>query len=155
MSNNKKNHKVAIIMGSQSDYSTMQYTQKVLKILKIRHETKENRITKPVVLLGMMGSGKSTIGKILAEKLNFDFIDTDNEIENIMDMTINQIFIEYGEQYFRLLETTFFQERIKNGQVIYSTGGGLILDKKNMKIVIDNIKKVEGITSVTRKFKSN
>ena len=40
MSNNKKNHKVAIIMGSQSDYSTMQYTQKVLKILKIRHETK-------------------------------------------------------------------------------------------------------------------
>ena len=40
MSNNKKNHKVAIVMGSQSDYSTMQYTQKVLKILKIRHETK-------------------------------------------------------------------------------------------------------------------
>ena len=95
-----------------------------------------------IYLIGLSGSGKSTIGKILAEKLNFDFIDTDNEIENIMDMTINQIFIEYGEQYFRLLETTFFQERIKNGQVIYSTGGGLILDKKNQNILGENGKTI-------------
>ena len=82
----------------------------------------------------MMGSGKSTVGKVLAERTKLKFIDVDNEIENVMDMTINQIFDEYGEKHFRVLETTYFKERIKNNYMIYSTGGGIILDEENQKI---------------------
>ena len=87
-----------------------------------------------VYLIGMMGSGKSTVGKVLAERTKLKFIDVDKEIENVMDMTIAQIFNEYGEKHFRLLETTFFKERIKNNHIIYSTGGGIILDKENQTI---------------------
>ena len=64
-------------------------------------ESKEN-----IVFLGMMGSGKSSIGALVSKKLNINFIDIDNEIEKKLGMTISEIFQKNGEKYFRKIEET-------------------------------------------------
>ena len=76
---------------------------------------------KNIFLIGMMGSGKSTIGKLLSKKLNMSFLDTDREIEKIMGMSINEIFNNYGENRFRLIETAFFNEIVKVNNYVYAT----------------------------------
>ena len=78
-----------------------------------------------------MGSGKSSVGKILASHLKYSFIDTDYEIENQESKTINQIFKIRGESYFRLLEQKFLKKLDKNNCVI-STGGGFPIFNENM-----------------------
>ena len=83
----------------------------------------------------MMGSGKSTIGNLLSKKLSMPIIDMDDEIEQLMDMSIDKIFKEYGEKRFRLIETAYFRECSKNDNFIYSTGGGIILDSNNQNIM--------------------
>ncbi len=85
-----------------------------------------------IVLIGMSGAGKTTIGKILAEKLNKDFVDTDEIIENDEKRKIKDIFANEGEVFFRNLETKCAKKvgRLKN--VIISTGGGMILKEENM-----------------------
>ena len=88
-----------------------------------------------IYLIGMMGSGKSTIGKLLSQKLDLEFIDMDSELETLMDMSIGKIFSDYGEKRFRMIESTFFKEISKVGQLIYATGGGIILDKLNREII--------------------
>ena len=79
-----------------------------------------------IFLIGMMGSGKTTIAKLLSQKLSIDYFDTDEEIEKIMGMTIMQIFDEYGENRFRLIESSFFNEMVNVHTAIYATGGGII-----------------------------
>ena len=59
------------------------------------------KLNKNLVLVGMMGSGKSLIGKLLSKKLEFEFIDTDNKIEEFEKKTISEIFKKNGEKYFR------------------------------------------------------
>ena len=88
-----------------------------------------------IYLIGMMGSGKSTIGKLLSKKMNLEYIDMDSELEILMDMSIQRIFSDYGEKRFRMIESTFFREISKVGQLIYATGGGIILDKLNRAII--------------------
>ena len=83
----------------------------------------------------MMGSGKSTIGKLLSKKLSLPLIDIDNEIQELMGMSPSKIFNEYGEKRFRLIESAFFKECSKKDDVIYSTGGGIVLDPKNQNIL--------------------
>ena len=90
---------------------------------------------KNIFLIGMMGSGKSTIGKLLSKKLSMPIIDMDDELEQLMDMSITKIFDEYGENRFRLIESTYFRECSKNDDFIYSTGGGIILDANNQNIL--------------------
>ena len=82
-----------------------------------------------------MGSWKTTIGKKLAQNMNMKFIDTDDAIEKIMSMTINEIFIEFGENRFRNMESSYFIEKTKNKGYIFSTGGGIVLNKKNRDIL--------------------
>lgn len=79
-----------------------------------------------VYLIGMMGSGKSTIGKILAQKLNYRFFDTDVLIEKVAQRTIPEIFATEGESYFRDLETKVLQELSAYNHSAISTGGGII-----------------------------
>ena len=89
--------------------------------------------TLKICIIGMPGSGKSTIGKALSKKLNYDFYDTDNTIEDISRLKISEIFASNGESYFRDLETKVLNQLIKFNKVIISTGGGIIL--KNKKIL--------------------
>ena len=93
---------------------------------------------KNIYLIGMMGAGKSTIGKLLSKNKNIPLFDMDIELEKLMEMSVNTIFNEYGENRFRLIESTFFNEITKKNQFIYATGGGIILNNNNQKILKNN-----------------
>lgn len=85
-----------------------------------------------IVLIGYMGSGKTTIGQALADKLSYQFLDTDAYIEEEQNTTISHIFTEYGEEYFRNMETATIENLEKNtNHSIVSTGGGLPLRERN------------------------
>jgi len=83
-----------------------------------------------ISLCGMMGSGKSAIGKILANKLDYNFIDVDKMIEIDARKTIKKIFEEDGEKYFRDLEEKITINILENKETIISLGGGAIINKK-------------------------
>ena len=89
---------------------------------------------KNIFLCGFMGSGKTTIAKILTKKTNLTFIDTDLKIKNLLNLTINEIFSIYGENYFRKLEHKILEKINKNKNQIVSTGGGLFSKTKNRKL---------------------
>ena len=90
-----------------------------------------------LVLVGMMGSGKSTIGKIVARNLQYDFVDIDDEIEKIEGKTISEIFIKKGEKYFRELEEKVVLYKLNSKLKVISLGGGSFINNKIRK----NIKK--------------
>ena len=92
---------------------------------------------KNLVLLGMMGSGKSTIGKLLARKLNLQFIDVDTVIENETKMKIFDIFKKKGEIFFRSLEEKITLEILNSSNNIIALGGGGFLNNKIRKEIID------------------
>lgn len=83
-----------------------------------------------IVLIGMMGVGKTTIGKMLSEELKFPFYDSDKEIEKNLGKEINDIFNDYGEVFFRRAELGFFKKNINNEQIIISSGGGSFINKE-------------------------
>jgi shikimate kinase len=91
-----------------------------------------------ITLCGMMGSGKSAIGKILANKLNYNFIDVDKIIENEAKKTIKKIFEEDGEVYFRDLEERITIKTLENKEAIVSLGGGAIINKNIRSFVEKN-----------------
>lgn len=80
-------------------------------------------------LIGMMGSGKSSVGKLLANKLQFSNIDIDKEIEKDEKLSIKEIFEKKGENYFREIESKYLLR--KRNSAVVSCGGGIILNKKN------------------------
>ena len=88
-----------------------------------------------IYLIGMMGSGKSTIGRLLCKELNRTFIDTDDKIEEFMGYTIKEIFASMGESRFREMEESYFIEKSQHSELIISTGGGIILSQKNREIL--------------------
>ena len=85
-----------------------------------------------IVLTGFMGTGKSTIGKLLAEELKKDFIDTDLFIERRYGKSIPQIFEEEGEERFRELEANVIKEIAKRKNAVISCGGGVVLNPVNV-----------------------
>lgn len=89
-------------------------------------------MNKNIVLVGLSGSGKSTIGKILKEKNNYQLIDTDEKIEKMENRTINDIFAEDGEEFFRNLETKISKDLQNVNSSIISTGGGIVLRQENI-----------------------
>ena len=86
---------------------------------------------KNIVLIGMPGCGKTTLGKILNKELSMEFYDMDNYIERKTDKKISELF-EKGENYFRDIESLACEELSKNKNVIISTGGGVIKRKENI-----------------------
>lgn len=77
-----------------------------------------------IILVGFMGSGKTTFGKELAAKLNYQFLDTDKELEDLVGMSVNEIFEKKGETYFRRLERQLI-EKIVVQKTVIATGGGM------------------------------
>ena len=96
-------------------------------------KSKEN-----LVFLGMMGSGKSSIGLMVSKKLNIDFVDVDKEIEKKIGMTISKIFENQGEKYFREIEELITLKLLKKNKTVISLGGGAFLNNKIKKEVLDN-----------------
>ena len=93
---------------------------------------------KNLVLLGMMGSGKSTIGSLISKKLNLKFIDIDNVLENEAKMKISEIFEKKGENFFRNLEEKITIKLLNTSNNIISLGGGSFMNEKIRKEIITN-----------------
>ena len=88
-------------------------------------KSKEN-----LVFLGMMGSGKSSIGSLVAKKLNLEFVDIDNEIEKKIGTTIKEIFENKGEDYFRKIEEKITLDKLKLNSTVISLGGGAFINEQ-------------------------
>ena len=96
-------------------------------------KSKEN-----LIFLGMMGSGKSSIGSLVAKKLQLNFIDVDNEIETELGLSIKKIFETKGENYFRKFEEKITLKKLKLKPVVISLGGGAFTNRNIRKEVIRN-----------------
>lgn len=87
-----------------------------------------------IYLIGMPGCGKSSLGKKLAQKLNYEFIDMDEYIEKKACMFVDEIFEAYGEEWFREFERNVLKEFQTMDNVVIATGGGVIKNKKNKEL---------------------
>ena len=90
---------------------------------------------KSIVLIGMMGVGKSSVGKCLHRRTGLDILDTDEVIASNFGMSIPEIFTEHGEKKFREAETEALRGMHTEEQTIIVTGGGIVLRKKNVQIL--------------------
>lgn len=88
-----------------------------------------------LVLTGFMGTGKTTVGKILADRLHLEFVDTDAEIERRADVTIKEIFANQGEEVFRDLEHEVLRQLGTGGKRVIATGGGALLSDRNRSLL--------------------
>ena len=93
---------------------------------------------KNLVLLGMMGAGKTTLGKIVAKKQNLEFIDIDRTIEKKNLMTINEIFKKKGEEFFRKEEEIEVLKSLKKDKCLIALGGGAFMNKNIRENVLSN-----------------
>jgi shikimate kinase len=91
-----------------------------------------NRRIQNLALIGFMGTGKTTVGRLLAEQLHFAFLDTDEQIESNTGKTIADIFAQQGEPIFRELEQQLVQQLAQRTQTVISTGGGLPVNPANL-----------------------
>jgi shikimate kinase len=87
---------------------------------------------KNIVLTGFMGSGKTAVGRILAEKLDVEFVDMDDLIEKEQKMSISEIFSRFGEKRFRELEKEMAGRASQGKSQVIATGGGVVLSSENM-----------------------
>jgi shikimate kinase len=93
-----------------------------------------------IVFLGMMGSGKTSIGKIVSKKLNLVFFDIDQHIEKVLKMKIAKIFFNKGEKFFREFEEKMTLDILKKKNIIIALGGGAFLNKNVQKEIMLNHK---------------
>src|ERR1700760_1039140 len=85
-------------------------------------------LSRTIVLVGLMGAGKSCIGRRLAQRLNVDFVDADTEIEQAAGCTVAEIFQKYGEAFFRDGERRVMQRLLQGRPTILAAGGGAFMD---------------------------
>ena len=88
-----------------------------------------------IYFTGFMAGGKSTIGPIVANSIDYSFLDLDKEIEKSAGKTVNEIFSDLGEEFFRKIEKELLVETSKLDKYVISLGGGTIVDTENLKIV--------------------
>lgn len=88
-----------------------------------------------LILVGLMGAGKSSVGRIVATQLGIPFIDTDAEIERVSRMTIPELFATYGEQEFRALEARVIKRILRGGPRVVSTGGGAFINDRSRRFI--------------------
>lgn len=85
-----------------------------------------------LALIGLRGTGKTTVGKILAERLKWTFFDTDTLVQERAGLTIRELFEQKGEPFFRKLETEVVQECAQNDRAVLATGGGAVVNPNNV-----------------------
>ncbi len=93
---------------------------------------------KNIVLTGFMGTGKTAVGRELSRLLSMRLVDIDAEIEKSREMSINDIFRDFGEKCFRDIETDMIRKFAKEKNLIISTGGGAVLREENMAVLREN-----------------
>ena len=91
-----------------------------------------------IILIGFMGSGKSSVGRKLAEKLGYGFVDMDHLIEEKEGMSVGDIFKVKGEKKFRKLEKKTLEKLVQQDNIVISTGGGVPCQPDNMKLINKN-----------------
>ena len=91
---------------------------------------------RPIVLVGLMGVGKSTVGRRLAQRLRLPFVDADTEIEAAAGMTIAEIFERFGEPYFRDGERRVLQRLIDGSPKVIATGGGAFINEDTRRLIL-------------------
>ncbi len=98
-----------------------------------------------IILIGFMGTGKTAVGRRLSERLDREFIDLDAVIEQQEGMTIEKIFCRHGEPYFRALEKRAVAELSKRRNTVVAAGGGVVLDRENVR----NLQKLGKLVHLT------
>jgi shikimate kinase len=91
-----------------------------------------------IVLTGPMGCGKSTVGRLVAERLSREFCDTDKRIEEITGLSITRIFSERSEAYFRLLEKDVVQSIAQTTGLVVAAGGGMTIPEENFRVLSEH-----------------
>lgn len=94
-----------------------------------------SKVNQNIFLIGPMGSGKTTIGKMLAKMLNLDFYDCDHELERLTGASVNLIFDVEGEAGFRLRERQVLKQLSEKTGVLVATGGGVVCDEENRRVL--------------------
>lgn len=92
---------------------------------------------RPIVLVGLMGVGKTTIGRRLAQRLGLDFIDADEAIEEAAGLTVTEIFEKFGEPYFRDGERRVIARLIDGTPKVIATGGGAFMNDKTRALILE------------------
>jgi shikimate kinase len=92
---------------------------------------------RPIVLIGLMGAGKSTVGRRLATRLRMPFVDADTEIETAAGMSVNDIFERFGEAHFRDGERRVIARLIDGTQKVIATGGGAFINDTTRALILD------------------
>jgi len=100
--------------------------------------SKIKRNMENIILIGMPSSGKTTMGRLLSKKLNREFFDTDNLIEEEENLSVSEIFENKGEKYFRDLETKILEEVSKKNSIVIATGGGTPIKEVNRDMILQN-----------------
>ncbi len=88
-----------------------------------------------IILFGFMGTGKTAVGKLLAEKLNMEYVDMDDIIEEKEKISITKIFATKGEPYFRKVESEVAKEIAEKQGLVVATGGGVVLNPENIRML--------------------
>ena len=91
--------------------------------------------SRSIVLVGMMGAGKSSVGRRLATRLGVPFVDADTEIEEAAGMTIAEIFAQHGEPYFRAGEARVIARLLDGGPQVLATGGGSVMNQQTRDLI--------------------
>ena len=127
------------MLVSQAAYAVEKFTGGSISADKTEEVYREIlRDKKNIVLIGMPGCGKTTIGKISADRLHKEFIDTDDEIIKRINMPIADYFAKHGEESFRRLESEVIKEISACRSSVIATGGGAVLNPDNIRLLKEN-----------------
>jgi len=125
---------------SQAVPSYMHFTSSSVseEVLHAAIQNRPQMNTSNVFLIGMMKTGKSTLAPLLANRLGYDFVDTDNLVEQLAGKTVNEIFESEGEEEFRSYEKQVMKKLSGFSKMVVATGGGFVLDDENKEFILNN-----------------